>query len=330
MASNFGFADWLLGQIERQDAVGTLARAWDQGETGKITSVSGVKRWFTENPGELEPDWVQTTMELAVREYTQHRQSQVAGSSEPGTTPTKTLDRLERIETMLKALESVPGRLETIEQASAWLVDTMSAYLEGFAARVQEHNQATGHQHDWRSMVGDGSSRSEAEAMGLVSPAPPRSSVPGYEHVIQPQPVPQPPEPTEDQVRDLVQRAYAQEQADLYPQPPVDNGPGYPQQPVDNPRSTTVDRSLPETFAEAAQQMAAGGQVPPADQAAIRAAIEAEAARIQGGTFRGSEPSHSPYYDGDVESPAGSPPAAPAAYDWRAMAQQADYSGEPD
>lgn len=313
-----GFADWLTSQIERADAIGTLAKAWDAGDTGKITSVSGVKRWFDENPGELEPDWLKTTLELAVRDYTAIRQQGT------GTGATKALDRMERMEAMLKALESVPERLGGMEQALAWLVDSQAAFMEqqALAARLA----APGDAQDYRSAIGGDSSRSEAEAMGLVSPAPPRSSVPGYEHVIAPQAVPPP-----------VDNSPAQQ--GTYPQAPdLGEGPdgpvgwvGHPQPPVDSAAS------YPQAGEQAVSEQIASHSVGPDRARQIREAIEAETRRIQsqsGGSglesgrvphvesFRGSDPNGSVYYDPPQE-PQGSP--APA-YDWRAMAADADYS----
>lgn len=311
-----GFADWLIRAVGRQDDVGTIARLWDQGDTGKITSVSGVKRWFDEYPPDQGKEWVAATLAAAVREYTSERQTgEGKAASKLLNTPTESLDRMERIEAHTQVLPEVLERLGGVEQALAWLVDAQSAWLEQQQLQARSMEAQTG--QDYRAAIGGDATRSEAEAMGLVSPAPPRSDRPGYEHVLPPGGWASGAQPA--QVEDIIDAGALPPR---YPQPPVDNSPGQQQvypQPVENPQVEAY-------------------QVQPGPEQ-VRAAIAAEAARIQGAQFRGSDPGEGVYYDGPPPGdPSGSQApgyyperaVAPSASDWKAWAQGADYSGDDD
>jgi hypothetical protein len=175
------FAEYLDAMVnaprDANDPVLHLARAWASYPHGKIRSVSGVRKWFDDHKSEISPELVERAMPIAVREYTAIRD----GAQAPA--PTANSD-------LAEWMASINERLAGIEQALVWLVDAEAGRSAAQQAQIDARSV-----QDYRDWAGGDQTRSEAAALGLVTPAPGRtsgpqrtepSSQPGYEHVLPP------------------------------------------------------------------------------------------------------------------------------------------------
>ena len=316
------FADYLAEQhkAQRQDEVGAVAGLFCTSEHGKIRSVSGVRAWFTDNSGQMPLDaaLVDKGLTMAVREYNAQRD----GSQTPGSPSAQA----EWQAWVSGVLEGLSQRLGGIEAALTWVVDAMAAQ-----SALSQAQMDTRSAQDYRDWAGGDQTRSEAAALGLVTPAPRtsevrssvanppvdnevpaqpgRSSVPGYENVLPPGTKPGPAgyEGVPAQPMDLTTYDAA-----ILPAPP-----DYPE--VDNSQDQL--KSTSDDHGRLAHAM--GLDADPA-LAAQREAIRAEAARIQRESPASSrETPPGAFYDesADVQEIA---PQSYSAEQWRAWAMTSD------
>jgi len=311
------FVEYLGGQAERQDPVGELARYWRDHGKPSLRSVSGVRQHLTENP---PPYDLTESLAKAVGEYT-------ASKGSPTMEANKALAEASEWQAWVSGvLEGFSQRLGGIESALTWLVDAMAAQTAMSQAQMDTRSA-----QDYRDWAGGDQTRSEAAALGLVTPAPRtsevrssvanppvdnevpaqpgRSSVPGYEHVLPPGTKPGPAgyEGVPAQPMDLT--AY---DAAILPAPP-----DYPE--VDNSQDQL--KSTSDDHGRLAHAM--GLDADPA-LAAQREAIRAEAARIQRESPASSrETPPGAFYDesADVQEIA---PQSYSAEQWRAWAMTSD------
>ena len=311
------FVEYLGGQAERQDPVGELARYWRDHGKPSLRSVSGVRQHLTENPAPYD---LTEALAKAVGEYT-------ASKGSPTMEANKALAEASEWQAWVSGvLEGFSQRLGGIESALTWVVDAMAAQTALSQAQMDTRSA-----QDYRDWAGGDQTRSEAAALGLVTPAPRtsevrssvanppvdnevpaqpgRSSVPGYEHVLPPGTKPGPAgyEGVPAQPMDLT--AY---DAAILPAPP-----DYPE--VDNSQDQL--KSTSDDHGRLAHAM--GLDADPA-LAAQREAIRAEAARIQRESPASSrETPPGAFYDesADVQEIA---PQSYSAEQWRAWAMTSD------
>lgn len=285
------FAQYLADQHAkgRQDEIAVVAGIWVTMSDGKARSVSGIRKWFDEHADQIpvSTEQYQVGLQHAVAEYTSQRD----GSQPPQVTIPQTLT---------DALAEVRERMDGMERALVWIVDAISGQAAASALAADPRSPT-----DYREWAGGDATRSEAAALGLVTPAPGRVSrefagdphlrgaQPGYEHVMPP----------------------TTETSQQWAQPPL------------------VEHSEPPERVEAMQQgeyqpsadpgnfyYDHGPGSPPGQQTDLADAIAAEAARIQASA--GDD--EVAYYD---ESAAVQPVAPPAGYSpeqWRAWAMVSD------
>ena len=311
------FVEYLGGQAERQDPVGELARYWRDHGKPSLRSVSGVRQHLTENPAPYD---LTEALAKAVGEYT-------ASKGSPTMEANKALAEASEWQAWVSGvLEGLSQRLGGIESALTWVVDAMAAQTALSQAQMDTRSA-----QDYRDWAGGDQTRSEAAALGLVTPAPRtsevrssvanppvdnevpaqpgRSSVPGYENVLPPGTKPGPAgyEGVPAQPMDLT--AY---DAAILPAPP-----DYPE--VDNSQDQL--KSTSDDHGRLAHAM--GLDADPA-LAAQREAIRAEAARIQRESPASSrETPPGAFYDesADVQEIA---PQSYSAEQWRAWAMTSD------
>ena len=310
------FVEYLGGQAERQDPVGELARYWRDHGKPSLRSVSGVRQHLTENPAPYD---LTEALAKAVGEYT-------ASKGSPTMEANKALAEASEWQAWVSGvLEGFSQRLGGIESALTWVVDAMAAQTALSQAQMDTRSA-----QDYRDWAGGDQTRSEAAALGLVTPAPRtsevrssvanppvdnevpaqpgRSSVPGYENVLPPGTKPGPAgyEGVPAQPMDLT--AY---DAAILPAPP-----DYPE--VDNSQDQL--KSTSDDHGRLAHAM--GLDADPA-LAAQREAIRAEAARIQRESPASSrETPPGAFYDesADVQQVA----TSYSAEQWRAWAMTSD------
>ena len=311
------FVEYLGGQAERQDPVGELARYWRDHGKPSLRSVSGVRQHLTENPAPYD---LTEALAKAVGEYT-------ASKGSPTMEANKALAEASEWQAWVSGvLEGFSQRLGGIESALTWLVDAMAAQTALSQAQMDTRSA-----QDYRDWAGGDQTRSEAAALGLVTPAPRtsevrssvanppvdnevpaqpgRSSVPGYENVLPPGTKPGPAgyEGVPAQPMDLTTYDAA-----ILPAPP-----DYPE--VDNSQDQL--KSTSDDHGRLAHAM--GLDADPA-LAAQREAIRAEAARIQRESPASSrETPPGAFYDesADVQEIA---PQSYSAEQWRAWAMTSD------
>ena len=311
------FVEYLGGQAERQDPVGELARYWRDHGKPSLRSVSGVRQHLTENPAPYD---LTEALAKAVGEYT-------ASKGSPTMEANKALAEASEWQAWVSGvLEGFSQRLGGIESALTWLVDAMAAQTAMSQAQMDTRSA-----QDYRDWAGGDQTRSEAAALGLVTPAPRtsevrssvanppvdnevpaqpgRSSVPGYENVLPPGTKPGPAgyEGVPAQPMDLTTYDAA-----ILPAPP-----DYPE--VDNSQDQL--KSTSDDHGRLAHAM--GLDADPA-LAAQREAIRAEAARIQRESPASSrETPPGAFYDesADVQEIA---PQSYSAEQWRAWAMTSD------
>ena len=310
------FVEYLGGQAERQDPVGELARYWRDHGKPSLRSVSGVRQHLTENPAPYD---LTEALAKAVGEYT-------ASKGSPTMEANKALAEASEWQAWVSGvLEGLSQRLGGIESALTWLVDAMAAQTAMSQAQMDTRSA-----QDYRDWAGGDQTRSEAAALGLVTPAPRtsevrssaanppvdnevpaqpgRSSVPGYENVLPPGTKPGPAgyEGVPAQPMDLTTYDAA-----ILPAPP-----DYPE--VDNSQDQL--KSTSDDHGRLAHAM--GLDADPA-LAAQREAIRAEAARIQRESPASSrETPPGAFYDesADVQQVA----TSYSAEQWRAWAMTSD------
>ena len=294
------FVEYLGGQAERQDPVGELARYWRDHGKPSLRSVSGVRQHLTENP---PPYDLTESLAKAVGEYT-------ASKGSPTMEANKALAEASEWQAWVSGvLEGLSQRLGGIESALTWLVDAMAAQTAMSQAQMDTRSA-----QDYRDWAGGDQTRSEAAALGLVTPAPGsvpgrdrssaanppvdnevpaqpgRSSVPGYEHVLPPGTKPGPAgyEGVPAQPMDLTTYDAA-----ILPAPP-----DYPE--VDNSQDQLKSTSD--------------------DHGRLAHATAAEAARIQAGADGGPPGA---YYDESAQVQEIAPQSY-SAEQWRAWAMTSD------
>jgi hypothetical protein len=294
------FAEYLQAQHDarREGPIGAVAGLFCTMDHGKIRSVSGVKQWFDQNAADvpMSPEQVAEGLSVAVREYNAQRDGAQTPAS-PGA-------QAEWQAWVSGVLEGFDQRLAGIEAALTWLVDAQAGMAAAQQAQIDSRSV-----QDYRDWAGGDQTRSEAAALGLVTPAPGRSSTPGYEHVLPPTQI------------DMVGPEHVADSAQEFASTPMETQPGI----------TQPDNSV----SPLAQAM--GLDADPA-LAAQRAAIQAEAERIAAGV-----PADAPdgaYYDesAQVQQVRASEPqtqewAAPATQSyspeqWRAWAMTSDIPDE--
>jgi hypothetical protein len=294
------FAEWLIDH----GSDNPVAIAWraaiaapNAGPVLRIKSVSGVKRWFDAPEREWDDrEAMEQALGQLVASYTHDRGGRALESTERA-------EASEWQAWVSGVLEGLSQRLGGIEAALTWVVDAMAAQTALSQAQTDSASA-----QDYRDWAGGDQTRSEAAALGLVTPAPGRSSaanppvdnevpaqpgrssVPGYENVLPPGTKPGPAgyEGVPAQPMDLTTYDAA-----ILPAPP-----DYPE--VDNSQDQLKSTSD--------------------DHGRLAHAIAAEAARIQAGADGGPPGA---YYDESAQVQEVAPQSY-SAEQWRAWAMTSD------